>query len=225
MAIVLDIAIRSNTTMQLSPQQPQPPRPTSSASSILSTHAKRFYLDSIHVSLAHVSETLRCILHTILFTRAPGPVAPSSTTSDVFQFTYARCGVRDVDQEVEKLIKQVIQNHHHQQSSSTSHSSTSSSSRVVLRLAFFERHVTTALFGLMSNEEKRAFEEWEIIVDIEAHGNHLRQEENDDRRTRTALAVQRCLFSIISRVQNEVAHMPAVMYEYDMQLVNHSYHR
>ena len=52
-----------------------------------------------------VKEALRCILHTILFNRALGPVAPREVDSDLFDVSYVRCDVTDVDRSVEEAIE------------------------------------------------------------------------------------------------------------------------
>lgn len=124
-------------------------------------------LDEISVNLTHFRDVLRCVAHSILFARAPGPVRPLEVTCDHFQITYARCGVREVDQQVDGAIeglKKVVEEMRG-----------SSNRTVQLVLSFFEREEKKALFGLMSHEEKAHWEKWIIPVSIDHHGlnNHV----------------------------------------------------
>mmetsp|Transcript_9782 Transcript_9782/g.12023 ORF Transcript_9782/g.12023 Transcript_9782/m.12023 type:complete len:147 (-) Transcript_9782:653-1093(-) len=47
-------------------------------------------LPELELSTGQVREALQCILHTILFIRAPGPVAPRDIHCEGFDLTYTR---------------------------------------------------------------------------------------------------------------------------------------
>jgi len=129
-------------------------------------------------------EVLRSVLHTILFTRALGKVKPvevrhacaSSTLacvtcvpcviicvcridliqyeSDVLSLSYARCGVADMDKQVEEAIELFA----------TSLSPVGPDlSRGTLVLAFFEKR-KRYLFGVAKSVDKVYWEQWSIPV-------------------------------------------------------------
>jgi hypothetical protein len=87
-----------------------------------------------------VSEAVACLLHTILFVRAPGPLRPRETFCDSLNLSYSRCGVRDVDQKVEEAVEGLW------------HSLTPAGPDLLkgcVTLRFFERRIKRSMFGLM----------------------------------------------------------------------------
>ncbi|GAB9477158.1 DNA-binding horma [Globisporangium polare] len=66
---------------------------------------KEHALSEICVAASDVGDAVTCILHTILFTRAPGPVRPSEATCHAFpNITYSLCAVGDVSRKVEHAV-------------------------------------------------------------------------------------------------------------------------
>lgn len=120
---------------------------------------KEHVLEEIPVCLEELGDALRCILHSILFVRAPGAVRPSETTCDYFNITFARVGVRDVDLHVDGGIESL-----------KNYLVANQTQRGKLVVNFFERQVKKALFGLMSNEERSICEKWIIPVSIHETG-------------------------------------------------------
>lgn len=53
------------------------------------------HLPEIESATSHVREALQAILHTILFIRSPGPVAPHDVECESFQITYTRIATDD----------------------------------------------------------------------------------------------------------------------------------
>ena len=53
-------------------------------------NCKDHHLPELELSTGQVREALQCILHTILFIRSPGPVAPRDVECEGFDLTYTR---------------------------------------------------------------------------------------------------------------------------------------
>ncbi|KAF1324691.1 DNA-binding horma, partial [Globisporangium splendens] len=67
---------------------------------------KEHHVNEICVAPADLGDAVTSLLHTILFTRAPGPVRPSEATCHVFpNITYSLCAVGDVSRKVEHAVK------------------------------------------------------------------------------------------------------------------------
>lgn len=169
---------------------------------------KEHVLEEIPVCLNELGDALRCILHSILFARAPGAVRPSEMTCDFFNITYARAGLRDVDRRVNTavtLMKKTIQ-----------------PLRICkLQILFFERQVKTMFLGFMSNEERSICEKWIIPISLVNanlhHDYHITPELEKKRRKQiTEVALQNNLFQILSAVQH-IEHMSQSMYEYEVR--------
>lgn len=153
---------------------------------------KEHILDEVPVAAEDVGDAVTCMLHTILFTRAPGPVRPSEATCQVFpNITYALCAVGDVSRKVDHAVRSFEESvvlggnlaagsSYMMGASSSlmtpygqpSMNSMGTSSNVrgansgYIVVTFFERKVKKALFGLMSNEEKTVFEKWILPVTV-----------------------------------------------------------
>lgn len=139
-------------------------------------------LGELRVALADVGDAVTCLLHTILFTRAPGPVRPSEATCQAFPgVAYALCAVGDVGRKVDQAVRALedslasSSNFHESvyggvSSSTSGYSYGGGGARGWLVVTFFERKVKKALFGLMSNEEKVVCEKWVLPVQIVQRG-------------------------------------------------------
>jgi|SRR5579872_5226718 len=66
-----------------------------------------FDLAPIHVAPRHLKDTLRCLLHTVLFHRAMGPITPTDAKCDSFDITYAWLGDANINRTVESSIADV----------------------------------------------------------------------------------------------------------------------
>lgn len=168
-----------------------------SAGSMLSTGPapwREHVLEELPCSAEDVGDAVTAVLHTILFTRAPGPVRPSEATCQAFPgVSYSLCAVGDVSRKVDLAVKvfeeSVVQgaavlgapiggggsgymtgSHLHYQQQQPYGGSDAGASRAggsgCLVVTFFERKVKKALFGLMSNEEKVVFEKWILPVNV-----------------------------------------------------------
>ncbi|RLN32403.1 hypothetical protein BBJ28_00018245 [Nothophytophthora sp. Chile5] len=184
-------------------------------------------LDEIPVAAEDVGDAVTCLLHTILFTRAPGPVRPSEATCQAFpNVTYALCAVGDVSRKVDHAVRvfeetvalgggassyllgggSSLMAPYGQPNMSTG-SNVRGANSGFLVVSFFERKVKKALFGLMSNEEKTVFEKWLLPVTVTSspaasHGN-------------TEAALQNALLHILTAVQS-IEHIPNAMYDFEI---------
>ncbi|GMF65286.1 unnamed protein product [Phytophthora lilii] len=152
---------------------------------------KEHLLDEVPVAAEDVGDAVTCLLHTVLFTRAPGPVRPSEATCQAFpNITYALCAVGDVSRKVDQAVRSFeeavvlggslaagssylmggsMMGTPYGQPSAASLSASGSvrgANSGYIVVTFFERKVKKALFGLMSNEEKTVFEKWILPVTV-----------------------------------------------------------
>lgn len=240
---------------------------------------KEHTLSEICVAPADVGDAVTCLLHTILFTRAPGPVRPSEATCHAFpSITYSLCAVGDVSRKVEHAVQSFEESiaasaamgppapygqsggasGYFQQSSSLSSQQqqyghrgrrgsggalgipSGGSAAGCLVVAFFERKVKKALFGLMSNEEKVLFEKWVIPVTVVAPASaygallcasvraHLSRDcgltgrivsiDKESLEADAESALQNALLHVLSAVQT-IEHIPNAMYDFEVRPV------
>ena len=144
------------------------------------------FLPELELATSQVREALQCILHTIIFLRAPGPVAPRDVPCEGFNLTYAKIGVdrtdtgnpmkgqvreepdsvdNIVDEAIEKFLRRLIPIGPELLSG-------------CLTLSFFERQAKRngLFFGLMAHEEKIVWEQWTIRIVV----NNTPRPVNDD---------------------------------------------
>ena len=111
-------------------------------------------LDVLVLPQFQVKEALRCLLHTILFNRALGPVRPREVDSELFDVSYVRCGVVSVDKRIEEAIEAF--------SNALQLNTATSRGRIVL--SFYEKRTRKSFFGMATSEEKLYWERWVIPV-------------------------------------------------------------
>mmetsp|Transcript_19008 Transcript_19008/g.23096 ORF Transcript_19008/g.23096 Transcript_19008/m.23096 type:complete len:138 (+) Transcript_19008:14-427(+) len=110
------------------------------------SNAKEHRLEELEVwGQQEAREALLCIMHTILFCRAPGPFRPQTVYANRFNLAYSRVGCASVMRSVERAVDSVF-------------TSLAPAGPDLLKgyivLSFFERRHSKSLFGLVSNEEK-----------------------------------------------------------------------
>ncbi|EIE19548.1 DUF1649-domain-containing protein [Coccomyxa subellipsoidea C-169] len=97
-----------------------------------------------------VREVLRCVLHTIIFNRALGPVRPREVDSELFEITYVQCGDTLVERVIEEKIDQFygwVEKH--------------PGKRGQVSLAFFEKRKTQRWSLIGGKQEERLYwEQW-----------------------------------------------------------------
>ncbi|XP_058735849.1 autophagy-related protein 101-like [Vicia villosa] len=67
-----------------------------------------FQLNELEVEQFEIHEVLRCILHTIMFYRAYGPVRPKDGDMELCDITYVQCGEDEVEKKIEEKIEQFL---------------------------------------------------------------------------------------------------------------------
>ncbi|DAZ98346.1 TPA: hypothetical protein N0F65_007153, partial [Lagenidium giganteum] len=187
---------------------------------------KEHALEEIPVCPADLGDALTCLLHTILFARAPGPVRPSEATCQAFPtITYSLCAVGDVSRKVEHTVHAfeafVRQTLHGGSASGSGRSSGSggggsrgaSWAGGCIVVTFFERKVKSALFGFMSSEEKLCFEKWILPFHVSPAPASVQEKETFTKETEAA--VQNALLHILSLVQS-IDHIPNAMYDFEI---------
>jgi autophagy-related protein 101 len=193
-------------------------------------NCKENYLPELELSTGQVREALQCILHTILFIRSPGSVAPRDVECEGFGITYPRIASdnkssrpagtasipdpleNDVDKKVDDAIESFLR-----KLSQIGPELMSGS----LTLSFFERRASRQLFGLVSHEERVVFEQWILRVVV----NNTPRPISDDsaavierqRIQDTAEGMLRSvLFKIFEISGGAIEHLPPVMYEFEI---------
>lgn len=154
-------------------------------------NCKEHHLPELELSTGQVREALQCILHTILFIRAPGAVTPRDVDCEGFSLTYTRIAGSN-DHPTSRQNGQQQQNqqrnpHIRNHNSATNNSINSHDVDIkvddaiesflrtlsqigpellsgCLTLSFFERRTTNQLFGLVSHEERVVWEQWILRV-------------------------------------------------------------
>ena len=143
-------------------------------------------LPELETATSGTREALQAIIHTILFIRSPGPVAPHDVHCESFNMTYTRIAT-DNDIDVLQLSSPTNRySHQAQQHHATSYNQKSELERKVddaiehfmrtltpigpelmagnLAISFYERRSKNKLFGLVNQEEKIVWEQWILRV-------------------------------------------------------------
>mmetsp|Transcript_21735 Transcript_21735/g.39282 ORF Transcript_21735/g.39282 Transcript_21735/m.39282 type:complete len:242 (+) Transcript_21735:29-754(+) len=150
-------------------------------------------LPELETATSGTREALQAIIHTILFIRSPGPVAPHDVHCESFQTTYTRIAT-DHDQQLPinehsssqgRTLSSDRQHHYNQQQLPNSYHKSDLDRKVDdsietflrtltpigpelmrgnLAVSFFERRSKNKLFGLVNQEEKVVWEQWILRV-------------------------------------------------------------
>jgi autophagy-related protein 101 len=196
-------------------------------------NCKEYHLPELELATGQVREALQAIIHTILFIRSPGPVAPNDVHCEGFNLTYTRIANdavgshpkkknlyldKKVDDSIEDFLKSLVQIGPELLSG-------------CLTISFFERRASKQLFGLVSHEEKIIFEQWILHVVV----NNTPRPVNDDSASKmerqriqdTAEAMLRSVFMKVfqfaSGVEGGVSgdrsldHIPPTLYEFEIR--------
>mmetsp|Transcript_21036 Transcript_21036/g.27942 ORF Transcript_21036/g.27942 Transcript_21036/m.27942 type:complete len:134 (+) Transcript_21036:181-582(+) len=130
-------------------------------------NCREHHIPELELATGQVREALQAILHTILFIRSPGPVAPRDVHCEGFDLTYTRIATNDgssirsdgggrsisrsisIENDLDKKVDDAIE--------VFLRSLTQIGPELLsgcLTLGFFERRATRQLFGLVSHEER-----------------------------------------------------------------------
>ncbi|DBA94021.1 hypothetical protein WJX77_005384 [Trebouxia sp. C0004] len=163
-------------------------------------------LPVLEVEQHQAREVLRCLLHTIIFSRALGPVKPQEEDSEIFDITYVTCGSAFVQQKIEEGIDRFhtwVEKH------------TGKQGQVCLQ--FYEkRQKTGGWFG--RQEERLYWEQWVVELAIVEPQISLQEQSSltpasvrARRHTKLQTAVEEALLSIICAVNDKKDHIPPVV--------------
>ena len=134
-------------------------------------NCEQFTLQEVHIEQKFIKETLKILIHAIVFQRALGENKTLDAESDIFDLSYLRCQ--------SKLVQQQIENHAHQfhhavqfdtiQNIQQSRPLTQHDDfrlQMKICIAFFERRQKNGAFGLFRTEERVVWERWVIPLSI-----------------------------------------------------------
>jgi hypothetical protein len=166
-------------------------------------NCEEFVVPLLELSLAVLKDSLRCILHTILFSRSLGgevAVEPATFKSELLGISYCRANHAgdtgpDIGQIVENKIREFALK-------------LQDSGSLTLVLAFYvPRHSAASrktLWDILSQpfDDRAVFERWKIQIDTRSDA--------DDARAITSAASQTKdrVFHIIKRVNERSDHLP-----------------
>jgi len=159
-------------------------------------NCKEHHLPELELATEQVREGLQCLLHTILFIRAPGPVAPRDVMMEDFDLTYTR-----IASVAPSRAPPRQENRQQKISSSTTKNNPTTDGcgdnndvdqkvddaieqflqsltpigpelfQGYMNLIFFERRASKQLFGFVSHEERVVWETWVIRVVVNTNTN------------------------------------------------------
>ncbi|KAJ1458047.1 hypothetical protein M885DRAFT_513625 [Pelagophyceae sp. CCMP2097] len=165
-------------------------------------------------SIDEAREALCCVLHTILFCRAPGPFKPQTVYAAHFELAYSRVGCTSIKRSVERAVDGLL----------ASNALVAAGPELVkgaLVLSFFDRRRSRSLFGLVGREEKIVWEQWTLPVLISTKTRPLGDDEAAElerrrHRAESDAVVRRRLADVHALVNGPLDHVPSSMYEFEI---------
>jgi hypothetical protein len=155
-------------------------------------------------SMDKAREALHCLLHTILFCRAPGAFKPETVYLNHFELAYARVSGTSVRRSVERAVDALL-----------AEGGLKPAGPELLKgavvLSFFNRRQNKALFGLVKNEEKCVWEQWMVPILIATTPLPTGDDET------SVLERQRADETALNKLVNgPMDHIPDKMYEFEI---------
>lgn len=166
------------------------------------------HLPTLGVEQHQLKEILRCILHTIIFNRALGPVEPREVDSELFDVTYVQCGDSRVTHRVEEKINHLCAwaEKHPGRKSQTC-------------LSFYEKRKRQNWLGIGGSQEERLFwEQW--CINFEVLDPKISQAEQSSfsapsvrsqRQAKLQSALEDLLLTVVRIVNEKKEHIPPVV--------------
>ena len=174
-----------------------------------------YRLPELETSTSGTREALQAIIHTILFIRSPGPVAPHDVQCESFQLSYTRIAtdnddtssyssphVRPSSSSSRRPQQQHYNNHFDKVDDSIEtflRALTPIGPELMagnLAVSFFERRTKNKLFGLVRQEEKVVWEQWILRVVVNNTPKPMGQDEASIiERQRMQVRCTLCLYS------------------------------
>lgn len=158
-------------------------------------------LPELEVEQHQVKEVLHCLLHTIIFSRALGPVRPREVDLHLFDLTYADCGDLGVEAKVNEKVKQFC---------AITAKHPGKSNQVVL--SFYETRKQPWVLGFGTQEERLFWEQW--IISLAVSESNITFEEQNVRARRSAqllAELEECVEAIVAAVNKKKDHIPPVV--------------
>mmetsp|Transcript_16376 Transcript_16376/g.27042 ORF Transcript_16376/g.27042 Transcript_16376/m.27042 type:complete len:201 (+) Transcript_16376:139-741(+) len=158
----------------------------------------QFLIPDIECEQYQIREVLRCLLQTIIFTRALGVVRPREVDCELFDITYITCGDANIDGAIDEKLNvfcAVLER--------------SPSSRGQMCLSFYEKRTKKAWFS--KHEERLYWEQWLITIMVNRTpppgGTHARSQRQQilEQELRDRIAF------ILARVNEKRDHVPPVV--------------
>ena len=167
-------------------------------------NCEEFVVPPLELALPVVKESLRCLLHTILFSRSIGgdvPVEPVTIKSETLGLSYCRANHAsgpDMGQVIENKIREF-----------SSHLETSDSLCLVLSF-FVPRHGKKSLWDILSQpfDDRAVFERWKIQVDVTRAESPSYSPDEMRSIESASMQTKDRVFYIIKRVNERMDHLP-----------------
>lgn len=178
-------------------------------------NAEVFELPALEVEPHQVSETLRCLLHTVLFNRALGSVRPRDVDSSLFEpLTWVHCGDDAAAERLETKIARVQAWVDRQQAQQTASPPPTSPPpprrRALVTLSFFERRQQQGWF--LRQEQRLNWEKWVVPLSVVAPPAGADPEPARAARKQALLAsIEAALTAIVTGVSERRDHIPPVV--------------
>jgi autophagy-related protein 101 len=181
------------------------------------THTNMNYVEHVLnvVLVPHyqVKEVARCLIHTILFNRALGPLKPREQYCELFDICFAKIDSIDIDRQVEDAVEKLSQ-----------------SLRIVgdgtakgrIAVSFFEKKKRTVFFGITTREDQVTWEQWIISIVVNRQklsgGADFAADRSRQARQTESIVTQR-IFQILNLVNEKKEHLPVVNLNSDKVMV------
>lgn len=172
------------------------------------SNCEKVVLPVLELEQHQVKEVLSCLLHTIVFCRALGPVRPQEVDLQLFDITYVRCGDPGVDGRIAEKIHAFC-------TCAAKHPGR----RNQVVLSFYEKRVRQQWGLSFGKQEERLFwEQW--VIDLQVVESGLASDEQNSaalnsvrvaRAARLQSALEDRLQAIVKTVNSRREHIPPVV--------------
>lgn len=183
-------------------------------------NCEEFVLPPMELALPLVKESLRCLLHTILFSRSIGgdlAVDPVLVRSDILGITYCRCSA-EYNAVIESKIREFSQKLE----------SSSDQALILVMSLYTPRQSKKSLWDILSQpfDDKAVFEKWKIQIDFgRSTASRSIDEEESKAIEQAAVQTKERVFFIIKRINERMDHLPSppteqTTYHFDISFAN-----
>mmetsp|Transcript_28840 Transcript_28840/g.63170 ORF Transcript_28840/g.63170 Transcript_28840/m.63170 type:complete len:203 (-) Transcript_28840:509-1117(-) len=155
-------------------------------------------LPVLAVETYQIREVLRCLLHTIMFNRALGPVRPRDVDSELFEISYVQCGDSGVERKIEEKINNLcnwVEKH--------------PGKRVTVLLSFYEKRFKQIWFS--KQEERLYWEQWRVQLDVIRPAASDLEAQRVQRHRLLEESLQAALLALLKLVGERKEHIPPVV--------------